>query len=102
MEQGIGMDPKDQTHCGKCNRVWNKSGSLMCSCCHLFIHKTCTDLSTEQFDLIMALYNKKMPYFWACFGCGKAMDRITASMMEVQARLGKVENTQMEQTKKGR
>ena len=87
-------DPSKQAACGRCGKGWdiNKQGTVICQCCKLHIHKTCTDLDNEQYKLILDLDKKKKPYFWSCHSCGMAMDRMNACMLDVQIRLDKVES----------
>ena len=84
-----------QPTCGRCDKDWtiNKQGTVRCQVCRLLIHKSCTDLDNDQFKLIFELDKKKKPYHWSCHSCGLAMERINASMLDVQVRLAAVEGT---------
>ena len=82
-----------ETKCGGCLKDldMNKSGSLTCSVCDLWLHKACTGLNTANFNAMVKMQGDLGYHGWACKPCGTATQSLSKNLKVLESRMITIE-----------
>ena len=85
-------DSEEDGTCGRCDKGFNKSGSLQCCVCKLWMHKACTQLNNDAFKAMCKMWDDYGYHGWACPSCGKSTLRLDTIVKNLEGRMTNVEN----------
>ena len=80
------------TVCLGCSKKFNKSeSSLQCTVCGLWIHKSCSGVTDEVFELIEKQLKTAGITYWACRPCTVYAQGMNHRMRDIEVKVGVVE-----------